>query len=635
MRASLLLLVVGPPATALPPLSVSFRSWLSPPPCEGRGCDLADHDVACPKGCSGRGTCVRGEGSLVASVHCVCEAGFAGQGCEFVRCPSACSGHGRCDVSGACVCDRGFTGPGCERAEEACPHNCNGRGECDGEKCVCDVGYGGRDCGRAVSGACPRQCSGHGMCSGGKCACDPGFAGAGCEQIVPSPGCPAHCSGRGSCVGGSCICRRGFAGLACERVAPQPRCTFNCSGHGECVGGRACHCHPGWSGAACDRFSAATSAHCAANCSGHGVCLHGACACDAGFVGVECATVRDDFCPHECSGRGRCLAGSLQLGPLPGVVPHLRGLAAVSSDPDHTLASLVGPAYNSGLCVCLQGTGGPGCEDASGGEDRCPFACSGHGFCTEAGCACEAGFGGEDCGVACPGRCSGHGRCTEDGTCACDRHWWGTRCEHYSECPSACSGRGVCQALDGGGPSRCFCAPGWGGAADCSVRSVDCPLDCSGHGTCVNGTCACRHGWRGSLCGTSDADARGARLQQQHAWRVALADRPCPANCSMHGVCLHGSCYCERGRGGPSCADVEPVRERCPNECSRRGACVDGVCMCDSGWQGASCAVEVQTLSVELEAAATAARRPRSPIRETAAVWPWHMLRRPSRTGSA
>ena len=42
----------------------------------------------------------------MASVHCVCEAGFAGQGCEFVRCPSACSGHGRCDVSGACVCDR-------------------------------------------------------------------------------------------------------------------------------------------------------------------------------------------------------------------------------------------------------------------------------------------------------------------------------------------------------------------------------------------------------------------------------------------------------------------------------------------------------------------------------------------------
>eukprot|EP00966_Prymnesium_polylepis_P155705 3596482-Prymnesium_polylepis.1 len=75
-------------------------------------------------------------------------------------------------------------------------------------------------------------------------------------------------------------------------------------------------------------------------------------------------------------------------------------------------------------------------------------------------------------------------------------------------------------------------------------------------------------------------------LQQQHAWRVEFAHRPCPRNCSGAGVCLHGSCYCERGHDGVSCERVAAAADSCGGGCGRHGACVSGRCMCDSGWMG-------------------------------------------------
>ena len=72
----------------------------------------------------------------------------------------------------------------------------------------------------------------------------------------------------------------------------------------------------------------------------------------------------------------------------------------------------------------------------------------------------------------------------------------------------------------GAGAGACFCMLGWTGAADCSVRDRACPLDCSGRGTCRNGTCDCAPGWHGLLCATSDNHYRAAKLQQQQAWRA-------------------------------------------------------------------------------------------------------------------
>ena len=41
-------------AAASPPLLGGFfhRTWLSPPACEGQGCELADYSLSCPKDCS-------------------------------------------------------------------------------------------------------------------------------------------------------------------------------------------------------------------------------------------------------------------------------------------------------------------------------------------------------------------------------------------------------------------------------------------------------------------------------------------------------------------------------------------------------------------------------------------------------
>ena len=245
----------------------------------------------------------------------------------------------------------------------------------------------------------------------------------------------------------------------------------------------------------------------------------------------------------------------------------------------------------SGVCLCA-GSSGEGCEkDKDPANDVCPGLCSGHGFCRRDGCSCEAGFGGNDCGVACAGRCSGHGRCDDDGSCICERGYYGDKCQTKSDCPGACSGRGICRATDGQ-PAKCFCAPGWTGSDDCSVRDLLCPLGCSGHGRCNNGTCECNHGWHGELCATSTVDARTAALQQQHAWRVQLASRPCPHNCSGRGACLHGSCYCERGYEGLACNKLAAAEEGCAEGCGAHGECVAGRCMCDSGWWGSTCAEE-------------------------------------------
>ena len=59
----------------------------------------------------------------------------------------------------------------------------------------------------------------------------------------------------------------------------------------------------------------------------------------------------------------------------------------------------------------------------------------------------------------------------------------------------------------------------------------------------------------------------------------------CPQNCSGNGVCLDGKCLCNKGFGGPDCAQKECV----PANCSGHGTCADGNCNCDSGWDGVGC----------------------------------------------
>ena len=530
-------------------------------------------------------------------------------------CPDGCSGHGHCQA-GRCRCDRGFTGPSCSAAEPAaCPHACSAHGICNGEGgCLCDEGYAGVDCGRAVSRICPLNCAGHGLCvHGGLCLCRPGFTGEACTEVSlrNSRGCPHNCSGRGICTGGSCICAAGFGGLGCEMVLSSlpdgsgsggqidvsVGCPSGCSGHGRCIfeAGRSvfsCRCDAGWDGAACSSLDVRHQG-CQTGCSGHGVCVDARCLCDDGFGGADCSEqLARPGCPLGCSGHGECRAGGIDAGPLPGVRPF--------------------SPHAAGLCVCDAGMAGEACAVGVSTAPACPAGCSGHGLCRNSGCACEAGFGGEDCGVVCPGRCSGHGSCSEEGTCECEPGYWGDLCQVSSECHNACSGRGECRpshtsdaltraaeeaaaharaalavalaahtnveevtvsataaanraaaaaeaAAEAAAP-RCLCAPGWAGAPDCSVRDDTCPVGCSGHGRCVDGACVCDADWHGMHCASSTSAARALALQLAEPWRVSRALPRCPQDCSGHGMCLAGLCYCDEGFDGPTCVVEEESR---------------------------------------------------------------------------
>lgn len=58
-----------------------------------------------------------------------------------------------------------------------------------------------------------------------------------------------------------------------------------------------------------------------------------------------------------------------------------------------------------------------------------------------------------------------------------------------------CSSHGVC--VNG----ECLCSPGWGGL-NCELARVQCPDQCSGHGTYLpdTGLCSCDPNWMGPDC---------------------------------------------------------------------------------------------------------------------------------------
>lgn len=108
--------------------------------------------------------------------------------------------------------------------------------------------------------------------------------------------------------------------------------------------------------------------------------------------------------------------------------------------------------------------------------------CAGHGVCTDAEggpvCSCEAGFTQSDCAFAdhCPNDCSGQGTCVQPplaikrldplklGTCACNAGFGGEQCTRLV-------GRADQLSL----------------AATVAVPAAGCDGFCSGHGTCKCG----------------------------------------------------------------------------------------------------------------------------------------------------
>ncbi|XP_055460638.1 teneurin-2 isoform X2 [Psammomys obesus] len=200
----------------------------------------------------------------------------------------------------------------------------------------------------------------------------------------------------------------------------------------------------------------------------------------------------------------------------------------------------------------------------------CPRNCHGNGECVSGLCHCFPGFLGADCAkAACPVLCSGNGQYSK-GTCQCYSGWKGAECDvPMNQCiDPSCSGHGSC--IDG----NCVCAAGYKGE---HCEEVDC-LDptCSSHGVCVNGECLCSPGWGGLNC--------------------ELARVQCPDQCSGHGTYLpdSGLCSCDPNWMGPDCSV-----DGCPDLCNGNGRCTLGQnswqCVCQTGWRGPGCNVAMET----------------------------------------
>ena len=142
------------------------------------------------------------------------------------------------------------------------------------------------------------------------------------------------------------------------------------------------------------------------------------------------------------------------------------------------------------------------------------------------------------------------------------------------ECPGRnCSGNGSCKSRG----SRCECDDGFGGEF-CS--QIMCPggMDCSGHGVCSNGTCACEALWQGIACDIPKCP-RGCSDPQR-----------CSENdleeCSGRGKCGEDSaCTCDAIYTGDACELF-----LCPQNCSGHGTCsANGTCCCHDGYIGEAC----------------------------------------------
>ncbi|WAR26298.1 TENX-like protein [Mya arenaria] len=559
------------------------------------------HGLGCNIECSGNGVC-----NADGSGECYCDplVGWDGTYCEIPGCPRnpdtdvECSQRGNCDSeTRTCECDSGWQGLACHIPDCPGDPDCYGRGTCDESTspplCVsCDADWMGP--------ACNDPCL-HGTqtpMDSGVCLCESGWAGVGCNSE-----CSEH--GNISSTTNLCVCtyELGWKGEVCDIPGCPGLNNMDCSGRGGCDSSSAtCTCNKGWQNIGCE------DADCPGDpdCNDRGTCVDTLdppeCFCQQGWFG--------DGCEEEC----------------------VNGLVSPVGSDD---------------CVCDPGWVGINCD----------VECSHHGSIVNNSCNCDVGWRGEVCDIpGCPGvneDCTGHGDCnTELHECTCYNGWTGVTdsegkvdpllnaCD-MADCPGSpdCNGQGTCD--DSYTTPKCVdCNPGWMGPGCEDICDADhgeqspmnsgncfcdgcftgrgCNLECDGHGKCVNGTCECKVGWRGTKCEVPGCPGNGTDCTQHGVCNTALQECTCTPgwtgdDCATPD-CGDGACYgwfgldcdkqCENGTvvlnnnlGGECQCDPCFNGDRCHLECSENGVCgSNSTCECfrqpHNAWVGSLCETE-------------------------------------------
>eukprot|EP00941_MAST-03F_sp_MAST-3F-sp1_P002052 g2052.t1 len=479
-------------------------------------------------------------------------------------------------------------------ANADCPVQCSANGTCveyDGNyMCQCDLMYTGSDCSVSLCDVLG-NCHGNGKCLMPSKPSKERMKSLQAEVLAIATELSTGKRSDRKHDDLGCKCNDGFQGIRCgERI-----CTEKCV-HGTCLDG-TCECDIGYKGKTCEEAACGKGG----GCSGHGNCVKGECICDSGYEGVDCS--RGNLgCPMykgvQCGGHGYCDEETLTCWCSDNFLPPHCGLKGCEGG-----CSGHGVCMGNDVCKCDKRWSGDKCDKSSTMEcfqisglldnrTGCP-SCSGKGYCNDKNlCECDNGYGGYDCSLElCPNACTSeeHGTCGSDGLCKCKLGWTGKACEE-STCSiphDLCGKNGKC---DENG-KNCRCNAPWAGK-HCTYRI--CPgrfgVQCSGHGTCNDGTCECEEGFHGSICST----------------------RGCPTSlkgsvCSGHGTCTgvdEAECVCLGGYhpppfqlvklyGGDDCS-----KKLCPTtngiECDGFGSCKDGKCQCNdgSGRTGAACHID-------------------------------------------
>jgi len=228
---------------------------------------------------------------------------------------------------------------------------------------------------------------------------------------------------------------------------------------------------------------------------------------------------------------------------------------------------------------------------------------------------------------SCPSDCSGHGNCVADATahavCACDDGYIGDDCSItgidptnlFDQCVQVDEVTGnlcvrmkfvqcyinVEMVLEGGGLEMVLYNNSY------SVSTFYQTFQSGQCGT-LNFCTACLT-WSelhlsdtmASGCGVATIQCPGVSYPYQigcfnDTQVVPQCFGACPNDCSGHGTCAQGYCYCDAGwQGSYDCS--QQTGSQCPNNCNNHGTCYNSACYCDDGWAGTACTIQRSTSS--------------------------------------